>query len=382
MPYHDYSVEIQEQEIKDFIRTYEDGMVTIANLVARASDRWTAQEKKLFYLFVTKVNERDDENKLYLDKKSVADLLGVPPESVSSLYKWVKGVMDKSNIELSGSGEAESIYFIPYAKVKDGQIIVKFEEEAIKYLGWINNFLFTRFELFNILDLTYKSSISLYSYLASWNDSKSVSNHRCISMEEMYWALGLKQGQYTRKRKYGESIDVHMLTEKVLEPTKQDIDRANKAGNCDLHLDHLDLVRFEGGSVAGLDVAWHYTTPEGVGKRLQDVGKKKAPSLTLREKKRKTDFMLRFRDMRLKDLTFLSMSMGTAYQAFSGEPLPRWSVKDLQDEQNRPLISHKLCKDLMSRAEIEQNVWIAFEYPDLKDFLDTLECVNLAIEAQ
>lgn len=398
MPYHDYSMSIEDQEIKKFNREYESAMVTIANLMARATDQWAPQEKKLFYLFVSQMDTRDSDNWIRLNRADAMALLGFEPSEGQKFNRCVRRVQDKSMVEFrkkdieafNNRSGGEPLGFnrgllLDEVEVTRNTVAVHFKEKYIHLLHYVKDQLFTRFELTNLLGLSNSNSISLYLYLASWHHKGQEANIRQLSKEEVCHAFGLKEGQYWRERKRGgRQLDTYLLQKRIIEPALKDIKRANEQEHtCDLNVLYCTGVANPGSNlIRYYEISWNYSNIDNGLKLAEDVNRKKAILISDREKMLAYRFMRKFKELEPLKLISLSRSLGTYYHPMTGEELSNWPVESLEYEQKQNLISSKLCKNLMSRAGSDVLIPMIFESSDLVDFLDTLECVNLAIDAQ
>lgn len=272
MPYH---LDIDDPNIAeditfpapDFqdIGPFKGAVVTVNNLVARATTRWTLEESKLFMCAVSKIDTRNEEGWIRLPKSSLARTIGMDPKDSSKLRTKMKSVMRKSEISLEGptADDWEEGLLMIGARSDRKNVYVRFDSYFMPLLQYMKGELFTRFDLSSILGFRHKSAYNLYLYLASWHDCRYTENKRNIPKSELSKVFNLKEGQYWRK--YGtpeQKFDWPYFERRCLLPAIEDI---NGNPECDLFIDKWEKAKSpeDKKTVLGYQFIWHYTNPDG-----------------------------------------------------------------------------------------------------------------------
>ncbi len=351
MPWHKDEVTDVISPTKDFrpVGGFQNAVVVINNLVARATTRWTLEEAKLFMLAVSQIELRDPDGWVRLRKKDVINTLGLDPRDTNKLREKMANVRRKSEICLDGAtaDDWEDGFLIIKTRSDRYSLYVMFDESYIPLLHYVKDQLFTKFEIQSIIGLKHKSSYNLYLYLASWHNANYLVNKRNVGKSDLAKVFNLQPGQYWRN--WGtDKAKFHWadFEKRCLNPAIEDI---NSNPNCDLHIDKAMKVKDPSNmrTVMGYAFEWHYCHPDGSQKIRSERPALPDPDkyLTIEEQNYIHMFMKHFQKLSDRQLKDLSDALGSTPWADQ----PAWSVGELKQERTGNCISPQLYNSLRAR---------------------------------
>ena len=260
---HETNGELMERNDKYELNDnmFNDALVVISNLIARASTKWTLEETKLFLCSVSRIKTRNNDCWVTMSKKDIAEKLEIDPTNRSKMRDMFKRVMLKSYIQIDGETEDEwdDGCLITQIKSTKKDISVRFNDMYIPLLDQLSSH-FTEFYIDYVKDFTRLSSYNLYVYLCSWQDSNYQVQNKKIAKKDLPKIFNLKEGEYWRN--YGkENAKFHFadFEKKVLNPAIEEI---NKLKSCDMHILSCDKVK-NGKFVLGYDIHYTFVDEEG-----------------------------------------------------------------------------------------------------------------------
>lgn len=256
---------IEKNEIKNMNdNSFDNALVVISNLIARATTKWTIEETKLFLCSVSKIKTRDKDNWVELSKTDIAEKLNIDPTNRSKMRGMFKRMVQKSYVQINGQTEDEwdDGFLITRVKSDKKKIYVKFEDGYLPLLDQLSSH-FTEFYLEYVKDFTRLSSYKLYVYLCSWFDSNYAIQNKKIKKSELPQVFDLKKDDYWRD--YGtEKARFHWadFEKYVLNPAIEEINELSKQGKCDMRIEDCVKVK-KGKTVLGYDIHYCFLDKEG-----------------------------------------------------------------------------------------------------------------------
>lgn len=253
---------IEKNEVRNMSENmFDNALVVIANLIARATTKWTLEETKLFLCCVTRIRTRDKENWVQLSKIDVAEKLNIDPSNRPKLRDMFKRMFQKSYIQIDGETEDEwdDGFLITRIRSDRKYIYVQFQEGYLPLLDELSSH-FTEFYLDYVKDFKRLSSYNLYVYLCSWYDSNYQIQNKKIKKSELHKIFKLKNSEYWRN--YGTEsakFDWADFEKRVLKPAIQEI---NSLSSCDMHIDSCEKVK-KGKTVLGYDIKYSFVDEDG-----------------------------------------------------------------------------------------------------------------------
>lgn len=256
------SMEIERKdkyELSD--NMFNDALVVISNLIARATTKWTLEETKLFLCSVSQIKTRNKDNWVTMPKRDIAEKLDIDPTNRAKMREMFKRVMQKSYIQIDGETEDDwdDGFLLTQLKSTKKDISVRFNDTYIPLLDQLSTH-FTEFYLDYVKDFTRLSSYNLYVYLCSWQDSNYQVQNKKIAKRDLAKVFNLKEGEYWRN--YGkENAKFHFadFEKKVLNPAIEEI---NNLKTCDMHILSCEKVK-KGKFVLGYDIHYTFVDEEG-----------------------------------------------------------------------------------------------------------------------
>lgn len=241
--------------------TFDNALVVISNLIARATTKWTLEETKMFLCAVSKIKTRDNENWVTLPKTDIQEKLGITPKNGTWLRETFKKVVQKSYVQVNGASEEEwhDGFLLYEIKSTKKTISVKFNDTYIPLLDKLSSH-FTEFYLDYVKDFTKFSSYNLYVFLCSWHDPNYLIQNKKIAKNEIHKVFNLKESDYWRD--YGtEKAKFHWsdFEKYCLNPAIEEI---NSLSSCDMHIDSVEKVK-KGKVVLGYDIKYSFVDENG-----------------------------------------------------------------------------------------------------------------------
>lgn len=264
--------ELDTQKLeKNEIRTmsgnmFDNALVVISNLIARATTKWTLEETKFFLCSVSKIRTRDKDCWVTMPKRDIAEKLNIDPTNRAKMREMFRRMVEKSYIQLDGKTDGDLEYLdgvlLTGIKSTKKEISVRFNDVYIPLLDKLSAH-FTEFYLDYVKDFTRMSSYNLYVYLCSWHDPDYLIQNKKIKKSELHQVFNLKDGDYWRD--YGKEnakFDWKMFETKVLNPAIEEINNLAKIGKCDMYIESCDKVK-KGKFVLGYDIRYSFIDKEG-----------------------------------------------------------------------------------------------------------------------
>lgn len=371
MPKHANDFSVQLNLSPDFKASgqFNDAVAVMSNLIVRATTRWTLEESKLFLLAVSQIEQRDEKNWVKLNKKDVANMLGLSTTKTNELRALMTRMRNKSEIYFDGPSKEEWIdgYLLTMSRSDRNNLYIRFNDYYIPLLHYVAGQLFTRIDVKCIIGFQHRSTYNLYMYLASWHNANYAANNRKINKADLAKVFDLKEGQYWRN--YGTDkakFDWYKFEQKCVTPALEEI-KANK--NCDLCIDEFLKVKDHRNlkTILGYDVTWHYENPDGTMKISKDHHVHLLENqITETEKTVIAYFMKRFKKLTDRQYQTLSDQLGIQW---NGQPA--WTITELQQEASRDCISVKLIKDIKKMVGYPIDIVTAMTYAPLFGYEQT-----------
>lgn len=240
---------------------FDNALVVISNLIARATTKWTVEETKLFLCAVTKIKSRNEDNWVTLPKIDIQEKLGITQQNGTWLRETFKKVVQKSYIQLNGQSADEwhDGFLLYEIKSTKKTISIKFNDTYIPLLDQLSSH-FTEFYLDYVKDFKRLSSFNLYVFLSSWHDPDYLIQNKKIAKNELPKIFNLKDSDYWRH--YGTEkakFDWSDFEKRVLKPAIEEI---NNLSSCDMHIDSCEKVK-KGKTVLGYDIKYSFVDENG-----------------------------------------------------------------------------------------------------------------------
>lgn len=387
MPWHKEEVTDVISPTKDFrpVGGFQNAVVVINNLVARATTRWTLEEAKLFMLAVSQIELRDPDGWVRLRKKDVINTLGLDPRDTNKLREKMANVRRKSEICLDGAtaDDWEDGFLIIKTRSDRYSLYVMFDESYIPLLHYVKDTLFTKFEVQSIVGLKHKSSYNLYLYLTSWHNANYLVNKRNVGKDDLAKVFNLRPGQYWRN--WGtDKAKFHWadFEKRCLNPAVEDI---NANPNCDMHIDKVVKVKDPSNlkTVMGYSFEWHYCHPDGT-QKIRNERPALLPDpdsyLSMEEQNCIQMFMKHFRKLSDRQLKDLSDALGSTPWADQ----PAWSVGELKQERTGNCITPQLYDAIRGQMGWETDGYDRFAdlfgYEDPQQFLADIDTLGAKMQ--
>lgn len=239
---------------------FDDALIVVSNMIARATTKWSLEETKLFLCAVSKIKTRNSENWVTIPKKDILEKLKIDPTNGSKLRQMFVGVMKKSFVQLDGPTEDDWLDGFLLYQIKSNRktVSVRFSETYIPLLDHLSSH-FTEFYLDYIVDFKHLSSYKLYVYLCSWHDSDYLKQNKKIPKKDLPKVFGLKEGEYWRNwGKENARFDWPYFERRVLNPAIEEI---NTLKSCDMYIDSCDKIK-DGRTVLGYNIRYSFWDKE------------------------------------------------------------------------------------------------------------------------
>lgn len=263
---HDYTglgeeVERQDDYTLEQRNMFDDALVVISNLIARATTKWTLEETKLFLCAVSQIKTRDKNAWVKLKKKDIQEKLDITPQNGAWLRQTFKKVVNKSYVEFDGKTEDEwhDGFLLYEVKSTKKTVSVRFNDTYLPLLDQLTTH-FTEFYIDYIKDFKHLSSYNLYVFLCSWQNPNYMIQNKKIAKKDLVKIFGLKKNEYWRN--YGTpKARFHWadFEKRVLNPA---IDEINQLQSCDMHIDQCTKVK-KGKAVLGYDIKYSFVDSQG-----------------------------------------------------------------------------------------------------------------------
>ena len=259
--------EIERNDVRTMTNNqFDNALVVMSNLIARATTKWTLEETKLFLCSVTKIRFRDENNWVTMSKKDIQEKLDIKPTNGIWMRETFKKMIAKSYVQFNGKNDTDLEWhdgFVMYeVKSTKKDISVKFNETYIPFFEQLSNH-FTEFYLDYVKDFTRLSSYNLYVYLCSWHDANYAIQNKKIKKSELHTVFNLKESDYWRN--YGKEnakFDWVAFEKKVLNPAIKEINELGGSGKCDMYIESCEKVK-KGKFILGYDIKYCFVDKDG-----------------------------------------------------------------------------------------------------------------------
>ncbi len=240
---------------------FDDALIVISNLIARATTKWTLEETKLFLCSVSQIQTRDLNNWVTMSKRDIAETLNIDKSNRPKMRDMFKRVMQKSYIQIDGETEEEwnDGFLITQIKSTKKEISVRFNDTYVPLLDKLTSH-FTEFYLDYVKEFKNLSSYNLYVFLCSWHDSDYPNQKKKIAKRDLAKVFNLKEGQYWRN--YGKEnakFDWASFERFVLNPATKEI---NELKSCDMHILSCEKIK-KGKFVLGYEFEYVFVGEDG-----------------------------------------------------------------------------------------------------------------------
>lgn len=211
---------------------YNNALTVVANELARKRTRWTINEQKLFYAFVSQVQNIDKDFWIDLRTKEILRLFEMDghPYTRTQLEELLLRLMEHSKIEFRKEDLFSAGFLITNTKVDSKHLKIKFNEYYLPLIQHLEK-QFTMFKLRNIGAFKSKHTLALYVDLKSRYNPLDLnpdgSYTYSYDLERLKDLLGIEKNDYVRKatktRKAG--FDFYNFNKRVLERAVKEINK-------------------------------------------------------------------------------------------------------------------------------------------------------------
>lgn len=207
----------------------EDRLFAVSRIFARARKDMTLAEQKTFVCALSqlKFTEEAKTNIIYLDKKKLAQIVGVfsDPDHLSvNLFRAIKELPKHSYIEIPREDRDfyESGQIITKCTIFGKRVRIKFEEEYMSlFTGLTSNYI-TMWSS-DIFQMTSTRSIQFYEYLRQITDTRKDVNSVGLgvrAIKEMFDIPKAGKGSYMREK---DGLDRANFERFVIDPLCEDL---------------------------------------------------------------------------------------------------------------------------------------------------------------
>ena len=203
----DFEVEYRDDKTSLASRNeFDNALVSLSNLIARATTKWSLKESKMFLCAVSKIKTRDEQNYVHFSKKDLMEKLNIDPSNKGTIRDTIKKVVFHSYVQFgtTDSGEWNDGVLLTNFKTTSDDVYIKFNEVYIPLLDELANH-FTMFHLEEILSFNHISSYNLYIYLTSWTQPNYLHQNKKLPKRDIAQVFHLKPNEYwvtDKKRKH------------------------------------------------------------------------------------------------------------------------------------------------------------------------------------
>lgn len=180
----------------------KNNVVTKSNTLVEAKYKLNLEEQKMILIFVSQINNTDEDFKSYYLK--VKDYQNLTENQNDDMYKILmrnaKGLMSKP-LELTKEKEILILNWFTHVRYKSGQIEVSFHPELKPYLLSLKG-SFTSYSLKNIIQFKSAYSIRIYELLKQYETIGS----RTIEIEKLREYLGISKELYPKYSNFKQKV--------------------------------------------------------------------------------------------------------------------------------------------------------------------------------
>ena len=223
--------QIDGQMTIDDLLNAPERLVAVSNIFARARKNMSLPEQKAFIYALTEINfsEPTNNNIVYLDKKTVAEIVGVHSDidhlSVH-LFEKIKDLPKHSYIEIAkddiDGGLYDSGIFITRLTMLKNRVRIKFENEYMGLFSGLNARYITMWST-DIFRMTSKRTVLFYEYLRTHMDTREETHSILLGIrafKELFGIPSTGEGSYMRKDGH---LDRPAFEKRVIEPLFDDM---------------------------------------------------------------------------------------------------------------------------------------------------------------
>lgn len=257
---------IEKNEIKDISNNmFDNALVVISNLIARATTKWSLEETKMFLCSVSKIRTRDKDCWVTMSKRDIAEKLNIDPTNRAKMREMFKKMVQKSYVQLDGTGDLEYLDGVLLTGIKSTkkEISVRFNDMYLPLLDQLSSH-FTEFYLEYVKDFSRLSSYNLYVYLCSWHDPDYLIQNKKIAKNEIAKIFNLGEKDYWRNwGTENAKFDWASFEKRVLNPAIEEINQLNAEHKCDMYIESCEKVKKTARYVLGYDIHYCFTDKDG-----------------------------------------------------------------------------------------------------------------------
>lgn len=315
--------QIDGQMTIDDLLNAPERLVAVSNIFARARKHMSLPEQKAFIYALTEINftEPTNNNIIYLDKRTLAEIVGVHSDidhmSVD-LFKQIKDLPQHSFIEISkddtDGGLFDSGMVITRLTMLKNRVRIKFENEYMGLFTGLNAKYITMWST-DIFKMTSKRTVLFYEYLRVHMDTREETHSALLGVRAFKELFGIPktgEGSYMRK---GEHFNRVGFEKHVIDPLFDDMKHC-KMIKLLVNPDGSFYTKEKHGSrVAGYRFNWVFSGRPGIAtaeevKEINDHMKKDPTLLKVAndiihgEKKKKQTKRNSFTDFEQRDYDF------------------------------------------------------------------------------
>ena len=204
-------------------------LVAVSRIFARARKNMSLAEQKCFVYALSEIKFREEAkaNVVYLDKKTLAKIVGVESDSnhlSENLYRAIKDLPAHSFIQIADRdlGLYDSGMFVTRVTMLKNRVRVKFEDE---YLGLFTGLSRDYITLWSsdIFSMASVRSVQFYEYLRQATDTRRQVNDVGLGIKAIKEMFGIPEsgkGSYMRGK---GGFDRTNFERKVIEPLCEDL---------------------------------------------------------------------------------------------------------------------------------------------------------------
>lgn len=256
----DFEVEYRDDKTSLASRNeFDNALVSLSNLIARATTKWSLKESKMFLCAVSKIKTRDEQNYVHFSKKDLMEKLNIDPSNKGTIRDTIKKVVFHSYVQFgtTDSGEWNDGVLLTNFKTTSDDVYIKFNEVYIPLLDELANH-FTMFHLEEILSFNHISSYNLYIYLTSWTQPNYLHQNKKLPKRDIAQVFHLKPNEYWVTDKKGNTkFHWKNFETSSLNPAIDDINTLCSEGKTDMRITSCEKVK-KGKTVLGYDFKYVY----------------------------------------------------------------------------------------------------------------------------
>ena len=223
---------VGQMGIEDLFQTEPQRLFAVSRIFARARKNMTLAEQKtlVFALSEIKFKEPAKSNVIYIDKKALAEVIGVKadPDHLSvEVFNRIKELPKHSFIEIKkeDKGLFDSGTFITRVTMLKNRVRVKFEEEYLSLFSNLSTNFITMWSS-DIFQMSSIRSVQFYEHLRQITDTRKQVNDVLLgvrALKEMFNIPETGEGSYMRKSGFNRTA----FEERVVQPLCDDMNKCS-----------------------------------------------------------------------------------------------------------------------------------------------------------